>query len=146
MLSATYIIEQHPLFVRFSPEVRRQIAEHATVACLEAGEYLLRAGQVANQCYLIGSGAVELESNVLEGMPVVVATLGPGEILGWSCFFEPQVFHFDARATQPTSVVILDARWLHELCAEDDIVRIEITRQMRRILAERRKAVAAELC
>ena len=71
----------------------------------DAGEVILREGDLANRFYLIESGKVVLDSGEEFGEPVVVGTIGAGDLLGWSWMFPPYVWHFAARAILPTKAI-----------------------------------------
>ena len=74
----------------------------------QAGEIIFREGEPANRFYLIESGQVALESTAAGGGTVHVQTLGAGEVLGWSWLFPPFVWHFQARAIEPTHALCCD--------------------------------------
>ena len=66
---------------------------------------IFRAGQPATGFYLIENGSVALEGSVFEHGTITTDTLAAGEPLGWSWMFPPYVWHFSARATEPTTVL-----------------------------------------
>jgi CRP-like cAMP-binding protein len=144
MLSITDIVNTHPFFAGFASAHREKVVARAQVVHFNAGKIIFRSGQTANHFYLLGPGLVSLESAVMEGSPVSIQILGEGEILGWSWFFRPHVWHFDARALEPTHAIAFDAGHLREMCETDELLRVEVMQCMRRILSERRAAVAAE--
>ena len=55
----------------------------------EAGTYIFKEGEPANTFYLIRDGKVAVEIFAPQRKPIVVATLGEGEILGWSWLLPP---------------------------------------------------------
>ena len=68
-------------------------------------QVIFHAGETANRFYLIETGKVVLESGEhIDGAPVIIDTIGPGDLLGWSWIFPPYIWHFTARGAEPTTV------------------------------------------
>jgi CRP-like cAMP-binding protein len=87
---------------------RRQLAlltDCAMSTHFKRGEIILREGEIANRFYLIESGKVVLEPGQEFGKRMVVETIGPGDLLGWSWMFPPYVWRFTARAVEPTEAL-----------------------------------------
>ena len=61
---------------------------------------------------MIESGKVALEAHKPANGATLVQTLGAGDVLGWSWLFPPFVWHFQARAIEPTSVIVLNGAHL----------------------------------
>ena len=73
---------------------RAAIGELAHEVTFTAGQRLFDEGQEARGCWLIRTGAVNLET-VAPGRPhLIVQTLGADDVLGWSWFIEPRQWHF----------------------------------------------------
>ena len=79
-----HILTQHPFFAGFSDEHSRLVAGCARNHRYDAGEYLFREGSPADEFFLIRHGQVALEIVSPGQAPIVFATLGEGEIVGWS--------------------------------------------------------------
>jgi CRP-like cAMP-binding protein len=54
-----------PLFAGLGPELRNEVAERATVARVEAGEWLFRQGEPAASLYVVLPGRLE-EPSILQ--------------------------------------------------------------------------------
>ena len=94
---------------------RAAVGELAHEVTFTAGQRLFDEGQAARGCWLIRTGAVNLET-VAPGRPhLVVQTLGAGDVLGWSWFIEPRQWHFGAVATEAFTAVEFDTDRLREL-------------------------------
>ncbi len=63
-----------------------------------AGTYIFKEGEAADTFYLIRDGKVAVEIFAPQRKPIIVATLGEGEILGWSWLLPPYQWKFHARA------------------------------------------------
>ena len=79
------------------------LTDCAIASHFKTKQMIFREGEMANRFYLVESGKVVLESIGGLGDPVLVDTIGAGDLLGWSWMFPPYVWHFTARATnRPT--------------------------------------------
>ncbi len=112
MNSVKQIISEHPFFRGMKPEPLDIIAGGATEVTFKPDQILLRQGEPANRFYLIESGRVALEAHEPANGTVLVESIGPGDVVGWSWLFPPFVWHFTARAVEPTRAVVLDGAHL----------------------------------
>ena len=91
--------------------------ERATLAAAASrrepadGEILYTEGAPATDVFLIERGQVTLRV-LRDGRPVIVGTLGPGEVLGWSSLRDDPVSLATARATGPVRLVAIPAEAL----------------------------------
>src|SRR6478672_1267879 len=112
-------LARHP-FLKDMPRHHIEIlAESATPANFEKDQIIFRAGEPANGFYLIESGTVALQGSVLEHGPITTDIVHAGEPLGWSWLFPPYLWHYDARAIQPTTLLFFSGDVLHQLCKDD---------------------------
>jgi CRP-like cAMP-binding protein len=91
-------IALHPFLVGMNPKQLALLTDCAISVRFKKGQTILREGELANRFYLIESGKVVLESGEGFGEPVIVETIGAGDLLGWSWMFPTYVWHFTARA------------------------------------------------
>ena len=90
----------HPFFIGMN---RRQLAlltDCAISVQFKKGQVIFREGEIANRFYLLETGKVILEAGAGDGDPVVIDTIGAGDLLGWSWVFPPNTWHFTARAAR----------------------------------------------
>jgi CRP/FNR family transcriptional regulator, cyclic AMP receptor protein len=83
------------------------------------GERLFHEGATARGCWLIHDGCVALDLMIPGRGQVVVQTLGPGDVLGWSWLLPPYEWHFGAVAMRPTLATELDTDQLRALAEQD---------------------------
>jgi CRP-like cAMP-binding protein len=95
-------------------------------AHFKKGQAILREGEFANRFYLIESGKVILESGAGFGDPVIIETIGPGDLLGWSWMFPPYVWHFTARAVEPTEAIFFLRNAPAGILREGPLVRLRV--------------------
>jgi CRP-like cAMP-binding protein len=91
-----------------TPEHTTILTDGAREEQFKAGEMLFREGEPANQFYLIESGRVALETHDLRDGTTPVQNVGAGEVVGWSWLFSPFAWHFQARAVEPTTAIVLN--------------------------------------
>ncbi len=106
-------------FRRLTAVQRAAVARSGRTVDYAAGRRLFDEGQDAVGCWLICSGQVALSTAVPGRGQVVVQTLGPGEVLGWSWLVPPHHWHFTATALGPVSTIELDTARLRAL-ADDE--------------------------
>lgn len=106
-------------FDRLTPEHRSLIATTARDVAFSAGATVFSDGQPALGCWLIRTGHVALGTQVPGRGLVVVQTIGPGEVLGWSWLVPPYHWHFTATANTEVSAVEFDTTRLRALADGD---------------------------
>lgn len=90
-------LRAHPFITHFEPKDVAFLAGCAVNVRFRPGEYLVREGAREDRLFLIRQGTVSIESSRTNGEPVVVETIGPGDVLGISRVVPAQA-HLDARA------------------------------------------------
>ena len=121
------------------------IAGCGTNTHFAAGTMIFREGEPADTFYVLRSGKVALEIHVPERGALVIETLGPGELLGWSWLFPPYKWHFDARAIDGASAVALDGACLRGKCDDDPRLGYLLMQRFARVSQERLQATRLQL-
>ena len=109
----------------------------ASIKQFEQGEMIFRTAEPAKGFYLIENGSVGLEEWCPEHGAITIDTLAAGEPMGWSWMFPPYVWHFSARAIQPTTVLFFDAAVFHKYCNEDLTLGHELFKRMSQVMVRR---------
>src|SRR5580704_7484227 len=104
----------HPFLVGMNHTELALLTDCAMATHFKPGQIIFREGEPANRFYLLETGKVMLESGEGFGKPVVVETIGAGDLLGWSWMFPPYVWHFTARAVEPTEAIFFYGTILRE--------------------------------
>jgi len=102
-------------------------------------------GGNATRFWLIQSGHVSLDLHVPGEGPVVIETIGMGELLGWSWLFPPFKWAFGAVAATPVEAFEFDAPAVREACAADPGLGYELNQRITRVLAKRLQATRIRL-
>ena len=112
---------------------------------LEEGSYLFHEGEAADTFYVVRHGRVALEIFVPGRGPVMVETIGPGEVIGWSWLFDPYRWHMDARVVEHGSAIGFDGACLRGKCESDHDLGYELMKQFATLLIERMQATRLRL-
>jgi len=107
------------LFDRLTAPQRATVARTAQDVAYSDGTRLFDEGQPASGCWLIQAGQVSLETSVPGRGQVVVHTLGPGDVLGWSWLVPPHHWHFTATTNGAVSAVLLETTQLRAFADHD---------------------------
>ena len=75
-----------------------------------------------------------------QGTPIVVETLGAGELLGVSWLFPPHRWAFDAVAQERTSATALDAACLRGKCDDDPVLGYALFKRFALLMRDRLQA------
>ncbi|MEU6376083.1 cyclic nucleotide-binding domain-containing protein [Streptomyces sp. NPDC046909] len=106
---------------------------------------IFEAGDTADRFWVIRSGAVSLDQRVTSLQRVTVASLGSGDLLGWSWLFPPHQWDFGAVAFSPVRAYEFDASAVLALCEEDPQLGLILVRSVAEILAHRLETTRGKL-
>jgi CRP-like cAMP-binding protein len=84
-------------------------ASAATELQVPGGEVVFEEGGSADAFYIVVEGKVGLVLTSPGKAPIVIQTLGPGDLLGVSWLFPPHRWNWKARAIVDTNLVAFDA-------------------------------------
>ncbi|HEX6418993.1 MAG TPA: cyclic nucleotide-binding domain-containing protein [Acidimicrobiales bacterium] len=143
--SIRQLLAEHPFFADLPPADLDLIAGCGRNVHLAAGEAVFEEGGPADVFYVIRDGRVTLSVRDPQGADLAVATVGDGEVLGWSWLFPPYRWHFDARATGDTSAVALDGACLRGKCEDDTALGYRLMMRFARLIQERLQATRLQL-
>ena len=138
-------ITEHAFFLGMKPEHVAVLTEGAKTAKFKAGDVLFRVNEPANQFYLIESGKVSLEAHEPADGTMPIQTLGAGEVLGWSWLFPPFLWHFQARAVEPTNAIILSGAHLLVCAERNHDFGYELMKRMAQVVIHRLQATRKRL-
>jgi CRP/FNR family transcriptional regulator, cyclic AMP receptor protein len=145
-LPTTYeLLTHHPFLQDMDGELVRRLVPWANRSMFFAGARVFSEGEAANRFWLIRDGRVALDTYVPGRGEVVVETIGPGSVLGWSWLFPPHRWHLGATAVIPTLTVELDAAGVAELCTSDPLLGNELYRRFMAVVIDRLQATRLRL-
>jgi CRP/FNR family transcriptional regulator, cyclic AMP receptor protein len=142
MKSITERILDHPFFAGMEGEHRAKIAMSgrfpgAVEKEYGPGEIIFEQGGPARAFYLIEAGRIALETTGSGGRRVKLQELSAGEVLGWSWLFPPYLWHFNARAIEPSKLIVLDAVSLELSAQEEKAFCCELMKRVAQIVISR---------
>lgn len=139
------ILGEHPFFAGLAAEYNQLIAGCARNHRFEAEQYLFHEGEAANEFFLIRDGKVALEITAPGCPPIIIATLGPGEIVGASWLVPPYRWTFDARAVELTRAIGMDAACLRGKCEADHHLGYEMMKRFLPVFVKRLHATRLQI-
>jgi CRP/FNR family transcriptional regulator, cyclic AMP receptor protein len=133
------ILREHSFFAGMKQEYTDIVTGCAKNVRFEAGDYLFREGDTADQLYLLRSGSVALEVDTPDG-PATMQTAGESEIVGASWLVPPYRRGLSARALELTRAIALDAACLRGKCEDNHDLGYEMMKRFMPILIQRLRA------
>ncbi|MBW8797579.1 MAG: cyclic nucleotide-binding domain-containing protein [Streptomyces sp.] len=124
---------------------RERLMELAHEVSFPEDSRIFEAGGTADRFWVIRSGAVNLDQEVTTHKRVTVATLGAGDLLGWSWLFPPYTWDFGAVAFSQVRAYEYDASAVLALCVEDPLLGLSLVRTVAEILASRLEVTRGKL-
>ena len=135
----------HPFLHGMSPDHLGTLAGAACDVSFPARHRLFEDGGYATRFWLIRSGHVSLDLHVPGEGPVIIESIGMGELLGLSWLFPPYKWAFGAVAATSVEAFEFDAPLVRECCAADSELGYELNQRVARVLAKRLQATRIRL-
>ena len=110
----------------------------------EAGAFLAHEGDAANHFFVVREGSVALELHAPTG-PLLIETIGSGDLVGWSWLFPPYRWAFDVEAVERTRVVLIEATCLRDKCDADPQFGYRVMRRFAHVMVDRLQSTRLRL-
>lgn len=133
-------VSLHPFLAGMNRQHLALLTDCAMALHFKKGESILEQGEFANRFYLIEKGKVILKAATGEVEPAVIDTIGAGDLLSWSWMFPPYIWHFSARAVEPTDAIFFYGTILREYCEKDHSLGYELFKRMSAVMVKRLQA------
>ncbi|NUP19563.1 MAG: cyclic nucleotide-binding domain-containing protein [Streptomyces sp.] len=133
------------LLTALPPPQRERLMSLAREVSFAEDARIFEAGGTADRFWVIRSGAVSLDQRVTSLQRVTVASLGAGDLLGWSWMFPPYQWDFGAEAFSPVRAYEFEAAAVLRLCEEDTQLGLSLVRHVAEILAYRLEMTRGKL-
>ena len=132
----------HPLFRYFTDEERARIERISEVKQVAEGRYLIRASEHDSRLYTVEDGHLDILAT-RDGKETVVATVGPGDVLGEVAFIDDSPRSVSVRAGEENVTVrAWDKKTLSEALAFDPQLLAKFAVAMSELLVERLRDTA----
>jgi CRP/FNR family cyclic AMP-dependent transcriptional regulator len=139
------LIASHPLFAGLPGDVAATAAGCARNVVFPAGRLLLAEGDTASTLYLLRRGRVSIEVHGADRGTVVVETVGPGQVVGWSWMVPPYRWSFDARAVESVGAIAIDGTCLRHKAEVEPAFGYLVLQRVAHMLLERLQASRTQL-
>jgi CRP-like cAMP-binding protein len=138
-------LETQAIAREFLPGDLDYLAQAASPLEWVAGETVFREGNRDDSLYLMLEGLVAIEISVPQRGRVRIATVGPGELFGWSSLFYEKPKTALAAVVEPTRALAFNAAVLREQSEKDSGFGFRLTRAVLCVVSDRLKATRAQL-
>jgi CRP-like cAMP-binding protein len=139
------LLAEHPFLAGMPASWLEPLSYQANRSARHAGARLFQEGRPARHFWLIDQGTVALDMHLPGRGDVVVETLGPGTVVGWSWLFPPYTWHFGAVAVTETQAIEFDAAGVLRLCENDPALGYDLSRRFMGVLLDRLQATRVRL-
>lgn len=126
----------HPLFRYFTEKERDKFEALGKIVQVKNGTFLIRAGETDSRLYSVEDGHLDVVVD-RGGKESVVATVGPGEILGEVSFIDGSPRSVSVKAGEDTTVRAWDRSALLKSLGEDKKLLSKFSVAMSELLVER---------
>jgi len=133
------LLREHPFFEGMTEDHIAILSGCASNVNFKKEEVIFRQDEKADIFYIIKEGRVTVDI-VTTSEVVRVQTLEKNDVLGWSWFFPPHVWHFDAMAVEPVRAFAMDAKCLREKCEKDPALGYDLLKRFSSIVVNRLEA------
>ncbi len=132
----------HPLFRYFTDDERRKIEKIGLVRTVRADNYLIRAKEADSRLYAVEEGHLDIVAK-RDGKEVILATVGPGDVLGEVSFIDDSPRTVAVKAGEENAVVRgWEKRDLSEALARDPQLLAKFSVALCELLVERLRDTA----
>jgi CRP-like cAMP-binding protein len=131
------LLGTHPFVKDLTSAEVDALAEHTTQVLFPANTRIFNEGGEAVHFWLIQEGDVRLDTVIPGQGQVIVETLGPGAVLGWSWLCQPRRWHFGAQTMTATAALQLDGPGVGELCQRDPVLGYKLMSAFLPVLVDR---------
>jgi CRP-like cAMP-binding protein len=141
----TELVASHPFAARLNEEYVALMAGCAKNVTLPVGAMLCVEGASADTFYLLRRGHVSIEVHQAGHGSIVIETVGPGDVVGWSWLVAPYRWTFDARVLETVGALAIDGACLRSKCLEDPALGFALLSEVTHELVRRLQSTRVRL-
>jgi len=131
------LVAAHPLLAGLPGDAVARVAGCAQNVAFDPGALLLAEGDPADTLYLVRRGRVAIEVHSPGRGAIVIETVGPGDVVGWSWLVPPYRWHFDARAVDSVGAIAVDGVCLRDKAEADPTLGYALMKRVAAVLLDR---------
>jgi CRP/FNR family cyclic AMP-dependent transcriptional regulator len=143
MVSAQ-LLRHYPAFAGAQERSVEAVAAISEEKTFPAGEVIFKEGSLAQRIFFVAAGEVDLFFNTRDDK-VIVDTLVPGDLMGWSTMVEPHLMTASAVARTEVRLVAIEADKLKKIFESDCLLGFSMLKQVVGSLSHRLKACHVQL-
>jgi CRP-like cAMP-binding protein len=132
-------------FSHFPQEYLNLIGGCGKNRVVKPGQYLAHEGDAAQAFYVLKKGRVAIETHMQGHGSLLVETLGPGDIIGWSWLVEPFKWKFDVRVLEQAHLIELDGGCLRKKAEHNPELGYLLMKKIALVIAGRLSATRLQL-
>lgn len=138
-MSICEVLKKSEAFNQLNDAECTAIAEIGKERNIKAGTILGTEGEKAEEFYLVVDGQLEISTNaaLVEHMPVTIASVGPGQISGWSSMYKDGKLTATIKATKDSKLFVWNALQLHEFLIRNCGMGYRILQEILSVVAKR---------
>jgi CRP-like cAMP-binding protein len=139
------ILAELPLFAGMRADHLALITGCASNVRFEPGTFIGRQGAPADTFFILRQGQVAVEIHAPGRGTLTIATVGEGDVLGWSWLVPPHQWHFDAHVLSSARAIALDGKCLRGKFGADPELGYELLRRFTPLIVQRLEATSLQL-
>ncbi|MGE5403515.1 MAG: DUF2225 domain-containing protein, partial [Candidatus Saccharibacteria bacterium] len=113
-----------------------RLANSATIKKFEVDEVLFHEGDPGHEMMIILSGKLEISISSVDGFPIILATLGAGDLVGEMSLLEGLPRSATVRAIEPTIVAAIDELNFERVIAEQPVLAVRMMKGLSKRVRE----------
>lgn len=145
MRSIGDLLREHPFFDGLEPDQLDLVAGCGVNVRFRPGGSLFDEGTPADHFYVLRRGRVAIEVAAPHREPIVIETVGPGEIVGISWLLPPYRWTFDGRARDDVGAIQVNGACLRSSCVAEPTLGVALYRRFAGLIRERLQATRLQL-
>lgn len=139
------IVQEHAFFTGLTDDFAKLVCGCAKNVRFEAGDYLFREGDPADQLFLVRHGKIALELSAPGHGSMTFQTISAGEVVGISWLIPPYRWTYDAKALEQIRAISIDATCIRRKCEDDHHLGYELMKRFVPVLIERLHATRLQM-
>ncbi|TKJ36885.1 hypothetical protein CEE36_11265 [candidate division TA06 bacterium B3_TA06] len=138
-MSYCQFLKESEVFNLLEEPESKAVAELAEERKVTMGTVLGKEGDKGEEFYLVVEGQLEISINaaLAEPIPVTIATVGPGQISGWSSMYKDGKLTATIKAAKSSKLLVWNAAKLHEFLLRNCGMGYRILQQLLAVVARR---------
>lgn len=129
------------IFSELNDNELENIAEIAKQETYEKGRRIFQEKSIARNLYLVKDGSIEIRMRGAGGKEMVVDSVGPGEVFGWSAVTEPHAFTAASYAMEASEVLVVSGSVLRDLFKKNNHIGYKVMMKVASVIAHRLRSL-----